>query len=306
VSGVRTRRSIYALMAAHVCIASGGFIMIKLGLSEFTPMALGFWRLLFGLVALTAFTLTFKAWKPVDRADWPKIAGLAVLAVPVNQVFYIYGMQFTVPSHAALLYGCTVVFTVLLSVLMGVERLRKSRVAAMFMAVSGVIIVISGQRTKILGSENFGGDLIVLCAVMAWASYTVLAKPLVLKYGATQATTMCLIFGSLMGLPFLGVPAYLQDYSRVTWIGWSSTLYAGILLTGVAYAVWFALLKRVDPSQVAIATTPQPVVTTALSTLILGEVIRPSLIVGGVLVISGVIFMNASELFRGFIAKEAP
>ncbi|MBI5059759.1 EamA family transporter [candidate division KSB1 bacterium] len=292
-------------MATHVFIASGGFIMTKLALSEFTPMALGFWRLLFGLIALVAFMLTFKSWQPVDRGDWWKIGGLALLAVPINQVGYIYGMQFTVPSHAALLYGCTVVFTVLLSVMLGREHLRKSRIAAIIMAVSGVTIVISGQHTQILGTENFAGDLIVLAAVMGWASYTVLAKPLVHRYGATQATTMCLILGSLMGLPFLGVPAAMQDYSRLTWIGWSGALYAGILLTGVAYAVWFTLLKRIDPSQVAIATSPQPVVTTALSTVILGEVIRGSLIIGGILVIGGVFVMNAPELFRRIIAREA-
>lgn len=285
-------------MATHVCIASGGFIFVKLALREFTPLALGFWRLLFGLVGLLVYTISFRSWKTIDKQDWPTIFLLAFLAVPINQVGYIFGMQFTVPSHAALLYGCTAVFAVSLSVLLGKETLRRSRVLAIALAVIGVTIVVSGRHTQILGTENFRGDLIVLFGVMAWAGYTVLAKPLVIKYGATQATTSCLIIGSVMGLPFLAYPAYTQDYSRLTWIGWSGALYAGILLTGVAYAVWFNLLKRVDPSQVAIATAPQPVVTTLLSTLIVGEVIHLTLVVGGLLVISGVFIMNAPELLR--------
>jgi drug/metabolite transporter (DMT)-like permease len=295
---LRDRLPVFGLMALHVCIASGGFIFIKLALGEFTPLALGFWRLLFGLLGLLVYTITFGAWKKIERSDRWKFAGLALLAVPVNQVGYIWGMQYTVPSHASLLYGCTAVFTIILAAALGLEKLRKSRIAAIVMAVSGLLIVISGQQTPILGSESFVGDLIVLGAVIAWASYTVLAKPLVIKYGATHATTLCLIIGSIMGLPFLIFPALAQDYSHVTAIGWSGALYSGLLLTGVAYAVWFNLLKRIDPSQVAIITAPQPVVTTALSTIILGEIIRPSLIAGGVMVIGGLLIMNAPELFR--------
>lgn len=285
-------------MALHVCIASGGFIFVKLALAEFTPLTLGFWRLFFGLLALLVYAYFFGEWKKIERSDWWKIAGLGLLAVPINQVGYIWGMQYTVPSHAALLYGSTAVFVILMAAALGYEKLRKSRIAAILMAVTGIVIVISGQRTLILGSENFFGDLIVLCGVVAWAAYTVFAKPFVVKYGATFTTTVSLICGSVMSLPFLVPPALAQDYSHVSWVGWSGALYAGILLTGVAYAVWFKLLKHIDPSQVAIVTSPQPVVTTALSTLILGEVIKPSLIFGGIMVISALFIMNASDLIK--------
>ncbi len=287
-----------ALMATHVCISSGGFIFVKLALGEFSAFALGFWRLLFGLIGLLVYTLIFKSWQAIERKDWTKIAMLAFLAVPVNQVGYIYGMKFTVPSHAALLYGCTAVFAILFSVWIGYEKFRRSRLGAIVLAISGLLIVISGARTQMLGSENISGDLIVLAAVIAWAGYTVLARPLVMKYGATRATMICLVIGSAMGLPFLGVSAYNQNYNQVTWIGWTGALYAGLILTGVNYAVWFSMLKYVDPSQVAIATTPQPVVTTLLSTFILGEVITLNLVVGGLMVISAVLMMNYPQWVR--------
>jgi drug/metabolite transporter (DMT)-like permease len=112
-----------------------------------------------------------------------------------------------------------------------------------------------------------------------------------------------LIIGTLMSLPFLIYPAMVQDYSVVTWRGWSGALYAGLLLTCVAYVIWFTLLKRVDPSQVAIVTSGQPVMTTALSTWILGEVITANLIAGGVLVISGLVIINAPELYHSLLSR---
>jgi drug/metabolite transporter (DMT)-like permease len=93
-------------------------------------------------------------------------------------------------------------------------------------------------------------------------------------------------------------PALAQDYSVVTWRGWTGALYTGFMITAVSYTIWFALLRRVDPSQVAILTTPQPVVTTVLSVLILKEAIGFSLILGGLLVIGAVLLMHAPVWFR--------
>ena len=295
---LRQRLVVWSLMGSHVCIASGGFIFVKVALYEFTPLALGFWRLSIGLIALLALSATFGKTPRVERADRWKIAWLAFLAVPINQVGYIIGMNYTVPSHAAILYGSTAVFAILFSTWLGHEKLRRSRIFAICMCVSGVIVVVSGSRTVMGGSENVAGDLLVGAGMIAWAGYTALAKPIVVKYGALRATTLCLIVGTLMSLPFLTPSAIAQDYAVVTWRGWGGALYAGLLLTCVAYTIWFTLLKRIDPSQVAIVTSGQPVVTTALSTLILGEVISANLVIGGLLVISGLVVMNAPELYR--------
>ena len=104
--------------------------------------------------------------------------------------------------------------------------------------------------------------------------------------------------GGAGGPRSLPAPAIAQDYSVVTWRGWIGTLYTGFMITAVSYTIWFALLRRVDPSQVAILTTPQPVVATTLSVLILKETIGASLISGGLLVIGGVILMHAPILLK--------
>ena len=302
---LRSRAFVWSLMAAHICIASGGFIFVKVALHEFSPLALAFWRLSIGLTALLVLNAALTKTQKIAREDRKTFALLALLAVPINQVGYIVGMRYTVPSHAAMLYGSTAVFAILFSTWLGHEKLRRSRIVAIVMAVAGVTVVVTGSRTPMIGSENFSGDLLVGAGMIAWAGYTALAKPMVLKYGALRATSLCLILGSLMSLPFLAPAAIHQDYSMVTWRGWGGALYAGILLTCVAYAIWFTLLKRIDPSQVAVVTSGQPVVTTALSTWILGELITANLVIGGLLVISGLVVMNAPELYHKLFPARA-
>jgi drug/metabolite transporter (DMT)-like permease len=296
---LKIQPTVLGLMLAHVCINSAGYLFVKVGLGEFSPFAFAFWRFLFGIATAGAFIAILKAWPKVERGDWPRFALLGTLAVPANQFFYLNGMRYTVPSHASLIYGSTAAVALTLSTIIGYEKLRRLKVVAILMALAGLILVVSSSRTKILGTEGFGGDLLILVSMVAWACYTVLAKPIVAKYGAVSATLVCLMVGSLVGLPFLIVPAIAQDYSVLTWHGWIGVAYAGIMITGVSYMLWFALLRRIDPSQVAIMTTPQPVVTTALSVVILGESISLSLILGGALVIGGVLLMQGRNLLNG-------
>jgi len=290
--------TVLGLMVIHVCVNSGGYVFVKAALAEFTPFAFAFWRFLFGLVGLGVMLAARRSWPRIEKADWPRFLLFAALAVPANQLLYLKGMRYTVPSHASLIYGSTAALVLVLSTRLGYEKLRRGRVIAIVVAVCGVVLVVSESPTRIMGSEGFGGDVLVALSMVAFAVYTVLAKPMVTKYGAVQVGLVCLIIGSVATLPFLVAPAMMQDYSVVTWRGWGGAIYTGIMITAVSYTIWFALLKRLDPSQLAIMTTPQPVVTTALSVLILGEAPGPVLIIGGVMVISGVLLMQGRALLN--------
>ena len=306
----RFRSSVFLLMLAHVSITGCGYVIVKLALREFDSYSFAFWRFAVGLFSLIAVVLIFKAWPRIERQDWPRVIALALLAIPINQLLYLIAMQHTVPSHASLIYGSTAAFALLMSVMAGYEKLKIHKLAAIALAIGGLTIVMLQAGTSVLDKSFLKGDLLVFLAMISWAAYTVLAKPIVKKYGAIPLTMFCLILGSLIALPFLIPAAIGFDYSRVTWIGVFAVFYTGILLTAVAYTVWFALIKLIDPSQVAILTAPQPIVATLVSAIVIGEVIGLSIILGGTLVIAGVIMMDfpaimarANSRFRRGIAK---
>lgn len=291
---------VFLLMIAHVVLAGCGYIVVKLGLREFGPFAFAFYRLAIGLLAISAVVFHKSWWPKLEKKDWPRLIVLALLAVPINQVVYIFGMQYSVPSHASILYGLTAAFALTLSAILGYEKLRAHKVLAILICLCGILLVVWQHNVPDPDSELLRGDLLVLTAVIAWAVYTVLAKPLVIKYGAIPATMASLLVGTLAALPFLIPAAIAQDYSKVTWIGWGAVFYSGVFLTVLAYSVWFTLVKMIDPSQVAILTTPQPIVATSLSALILGEVVGWRLVAGGVLVISGILMMDAPAFISKF------
>ncbi len=286
------------LMITHVSVTGGGYVVNKLALREFNPFAYGFWRLSIGLIGLSTVAIVSKNWPKIDRSDWPRVILLSLVSVPINQLIYLVGMSKTMPSHASLLYGTTAVFALFLSAGLGYERISRHKVAAIVLALGGLILVVTRGGQFDVSSDLFMGDVLIFLAVLAWATYTVLGKPLVVKYGAIPTTVAVLILGSVTSLPFLVAPALAQDYSKVTWIGWGGTFYSGLVLTVLAYMVWYKILTMVDPSQVAILTTPQPIIATALSSIFVGEIIGWPLVTGGLMVIAGIVLMDAPAFRR--------
>lgn len=292
------RLLLLGLMVTHVSVTGFGYVVNRLATQEFNPFAYAFWRLCVGIVGLVALMSLTKSWKRIDRADYPRILLLALVAVPINQVIYLVGISKTMPSHASLLYGTTAVFALFLSAALGYEKILKHKIFAIVVSLGGLVVIVTQGGEFDTGSQLFIGDVLIFTAVLAWATYTVLGKPIVKKYGAISTTGVVLLVGSFVGLPFLAYPALQQDYSSITWVGWGGVFYAGLVLSVLAYSVWYKILTMIDPSQVAILTTPQPVVATTFSTFIVGEIIGWPLVVGGILVIAGIVLMDAPAFAR--------
>lgn len=280
-------------MITHVSVTGFGYVVNKLALREFNPFAYGFWRLIIGVIALSALATFTKSWPRIEKRDLPRVLLLAIVAVPINQLIYFVGISKTLPSHASLLYGTTAVFALFLSAALGYEKILKHKIVAIIVSLAGLALVVTQGGAIDTSSELFAGDVFIFCAVLAWATFTVLGKPIVRKYGPLPSTCLILVIGSLISLPFLYFPARAQDYTHITWIGWGGAFYAAIVLSVLAYNVWYKILSMVDPAQVAILTTPQPVVATAFSTYLVGEVIGWPLVAGGLMVIAGIVLMDA-------------
>ena len=108
-------------------------------------------------VALTRFVIasaTLWGWQRlrgaggIDRRDWPRVALLGFLVVPMNQGFFLFGMVHSTPSHAALLYALTPLVVFLLARGMLRERTPWSALAGIAIAFAGVVLILTERGLK--------------------------------------------------------------------------------------------------------------------------------------------------------------
>ena len=278
-------------MGLHTFISAGTFLLGKAAADALPTLALGLFRF---LIAGAGFLLLARIRKlelwSVAKTEWRAYLWAGFLGVALNQIAFLGGLALTLPSHAALLYALTPTVVLLLAWARGQERPGPRKLGGLALAFSGVLVVLSGRAgAGALPPRWILGDLMVLVAVVAWAAYTVVSRPLVQKHGAQRATTLSILFGLAIFAPLglLGLPGLVV--AAVPPMAWVGLVYLGLMTSVVSYLLWFHALSMKEPSRVAIATNGQPVATALLAWVFYSQPITPAFAVGAVLVLGGVL-----------------
>jgi drug/metabolite transporter (DMT)-like permease len=233
------------------------------------------------------------AWR-IERRDLPRLLLLGALVVPINQGCFLFGLADSTPSHAALLYALTPLLVLLLARRLLHEANAGSKLAGILVAFAGVAAILFEQGlAREVGVLR--GDLLLLVAVLAWALYTVLAKPLVERYGPMAVTTWSIVTGTVLCLPAFFIPGALPPLGSIAPAAWGGIAYLSIGTSVIAYPLWMYALRYLEASKVAIATNTQPILTAILSWIIFRERFTPGFFLGAALILAGVAWVESRK-----------
>ncbi len=234
-----------------------------------------------------------KATAPWTRSDTRRLVLVAALAVPANQLLYITGLKYTHAVHGALLFCLTPLFVGAFSAV--IERVATPRGAWLgtIVALFGVAIVTARGFLDAAGlkdgSDLVKGDLILLCAVVAWSLVTVLSRPLLAKLPSFALSRRILLVGAVLVMPFVLPDVVAFDWPRLTPRAIAVLVFFGVATSVVAYVLWTMLLRRLGAVGCAVLINLQPLAVGLLAWLMLDEPVTAELFLGGVLIIVGVL-----------------
>ncbi len=280
------------VLFAQQVLGGLAFPLAKYGLTQIDPFTFAFFRFVFAAIALLTITKLRKNNPPVEKKDYIKIVGLGALIIFGNQTAYLFGQKMTAASHAALIFATVPIWLFIAALIHLKEKFVLRRGIGVVLGLVGVLIIIRGGAVKI-DSQYLYGDLIILAAVLAWVYYTILGKPLVMKYGALRVTAYCLASGAALYAPFGLYRACSFDYRAVSPAAWLSVFYMALGVSVAAYVLWYWLLKHFEASRLAAFQNIQPVIAAAAAIFFLGEPLDNTLIFGGLIVLTGVIITES-------------
>src|SRR6266498_935406 len=192
---------VHLVMLLHSVISAGTYIAAKRALFELSPFELA-------LVRFTGAGSVFAAllWRHRVRIARRDLVGLAVLgfvAVPLNQGFFLAGLAWSTPGHAALLYALTPIFVFVFARIRLGERATALKLLGIGVAFAGVVVVLAARGAVALGGSRrmLAGDLLILLAVVAWAIFAVGGKVYAERYGSVVSTSAAIVAGTLLYLP---------------------------------------------------------------------------------------------------------
>ena len=160
----------------------------------------------------------------LTRRDGTRVVLAGVVIVVGYHVFLNLGTQHTTSGVAALVVALAPGMTLVLAVLVGLERLHARRILGLALALAGVAIVVALGTGEELSLESAKGPLLVLGAPLSFAFYNVVLKPLLARYDLLALTAATSLVGTLGLIPFLrGSTSTRRRASRRTTSRSSST-----------------------------------------------------------------------------------
>jgi drug/metabolite transporter (DMT)-like permease len=225
----------------------------------------------------------------IQRRDWGRLGALGLLGVGVYHLSLNYGEHFISANVASLIIASMPVMVVIGSRLVLGEPLTRTKWAGIGLALSGVVVLVAlGSPDAEFSVTSIGGAAVTLLAPIAWASYTILSKPLVPRYGALRLTTWAMGVGTLLIAP-VTLAGTISDLDRLTPSDWGWLAFLAFGCSTFAYAVWFYALGVLEASQVAVWVYLVPLVALVWAALVLSEPVTAFIAIGGAMVLGGVV-----------------
>jgi len=260
------------LLLVALCLLWGTtWPAMKIALEEIPPLSMRTMTAASGaLTMLVICLLTRRRLRIATAKAWGHVFIISLLNIGGFSLLSAYAQAAAATSRVTILIYTMPIWTVLLAWVLLRERPSARQVIAVVLCALGLTVLIYPLAARGVPL----GLLLAVAAGMSWGAGTVYVKwarvdldPLALAFWqlviAFVVIAACLIvFDGRLNLDHAHAGALL------------ATAYAGVIGSGIAYAMWFEIVQRLPAGTASLGTLGIPVVGVISTVLIVGE--RPT------------------------------
>lgn len=292
---------LFALAATIVW--SFNFIAAR-GLAESVPpctLAFGRWFVAFCAVLPFALPSLIREWRHFLE-HWRYYLIISLIGIAFFNTAIYKGAQ-TVPAlNMTLIATTSPLFTLVLARFFFGESISAARLAGIFLALCGVLLLVARGDVQALLSLSFHeGDLYLLSASLSFSIYTLLVRKK--PGGCGLLSYFTVTFG--LGMAFLA-PAVIWELRQAPSFQITPTLVGGLLYMGLGASLfsfwcWARAINLIGPSRAAVIYYSLPLFAGIEAVFLLGEPVLWVHFAGGGLILGGLCLATVEGK-----AKETP
>ena len=267
------------LLALIVPITWGlGFTLAKIGMEQFPALLIMTIR--FGIAGLILVWFTKPPW-----GHMREIFVVALIGSTIQYGLTYNGLKGIDASTAAILVQLEGPILAIMGAFLLKEKLGITRALGMGLAFIGVLIIT--------GEPRLDGHLDSVILLIAGSAVWAVAQIMISRLKGLSGITI-LAWVAIMATPQMFVASLLIEdgqwlaITTASLIDWSIILYLALIMTVLGYSVWYHLLSSVDVSKVSPFLMLLPITSIIAGIVLLDEKLTSSMILGGLLIMSGV------------------
>lgn len=265
------------------------FVLNRTLARHFSPESLGFLR--FGLAGFIMLCVMIIKKMPAPRArDLPLFALAALCGFSLYMLVFNRGTAMLTAATSSVIIAITPVFTTVLASVFFREYLKP--VCWVFIGIEFIgILILTGAGKSF--SMNSGILWMLLCVVM-FSCFNLLQRLLTGRYSALQTSAVCIIFGALELI--WAAPKAVAEFRTAPAEMKFQVLFLGLFSSALAYITWAeAFAKAEKTSEVVLYMFVTPFLATMLDFILNREVPTFSVIIGGLVILTGAVLFNKNK-----------
>lgn len=278
----------------------GTFVAGRIVAREMGPFSAAFLRFILASAFLLGFVVkTCGRIPPPDRKQIFPILILGLTGVFAYNVFFFSGLKTITASRASLIIASQPAFIALLSSYFFGERLNFLKIPGIILSIAGAMVVISHGHPLDMFKNSIGaGEFYILGCVASWVSYSLVGKVAMKSLSPLLAVTYSCVVGTAFLLPPALFEGMLQSIPRFSHMAWLAVFFLALFGTVLGFIWYYEGIREIGPARAGIFINLVPVSSVVLAYLILGETVDFTLVLGAIMVISGVFLTNRSPASR--------
>jgi drug/metabolite transporter (DMT)-like permease len=271
------------LMLVALCLLWGvTWPLMKIALTDIPPLSMRTLTAGLGTLTLLLICLVTRRSLYLPAKMWGTVFVTSFLNIGAFSLLSAYAQMTAATSRVTILIYTMPIWAVLMAWLLLGERPTTRQGLAVILCIVGIAVLVYPLALKGVPL----GLLLALATGVSWAAGTVYVKwmrlpldPLVFAFWQV-AMALVVIAASL-----LVVDGRLNLDNAHTG-SLLATVFAGIVGSGIAYALWFAIVKRLSAATASLGALGNPAVGIVATVLMIGE--RPTMtdIVGFALILA--------------------
>ncbi|WP_412677796.1 DMT family transporter [Bacillus swezeyi] len=287
---MRNQLAAYTSMALAMAIVGSSVVVGKLMVETIPVFLSSGIRFLIAAVVLVILLFYFeKGFPALTKKDVFVLLIQSFTGVFLFSVCMLYGVKLTTGMESGIITSTTPMAVGVLAFFLLKEKIEKRMAAGIVLAVIGVMTInLFGAGSQGENPYALMGNLLIAAAVIGEAMFTLMAKLLSPHISALAISTFVSLFGFLFFLPFAAIEALSFDFGAPGILDWSYVIYYALIVTVLAFFLWYSGVTKVPAGVSGIFTSVLPVSAVVLSGLILKEQFTYIHLIGIVFVMAGI------------------